>query len=112
MKSYLHRLSNCQTIEELWEAHTRKMDEYGFDRLIYGFTRYRSGTSLGDPEDFIILTNHSREYTDVFLGEQHYVHAPMVNWALNHEGAGSWGMLAQMCSASEIMINQRHFREK
>ena len=73
MKTFLHRMSNCQTIEELWELHTRKMEEYGFDRLIYGFTRYRSGNSLGDPEDFIILTNHDRAYSDVFMGEQHYV---------------------------------------
>jgi LuxR family transcriptional regulator len=107
VKSYLHRLSNCQSIEDLWEAHTRKMDEYGFDRLIYGFTRYRSNTSLGDPEDFIILTNHALEYTDVFLGEQHYVHAPMVNWALNHEGAGSWGMLAQMQSTETLTAAEK-----
>ena len=52
--------------------------EYGFDRLIYGFTRYRTSTSLGDPEDFVILTNHSREYTDEFLGKGLYYHAPMV----------------------------------
>lgn len=102
MKSYLHRLSNCQSIEELWDSHTHKMAEYGFDRLIYGFTRYRFGNSLGDPEDFIILTNHDRSYTDVFLGERHYIHAPMVNWALNNEGACSWGILAQMQSTQTL----------
>lgn len=111
MKSFLHRLSNCQTIEELWDSHTRKMAEYGFDRLIYGFTRYRSSTSLGDPEDFIILTNHARSYTDVFLGEQHYVHAPMVNWALNHEGAGSWGMLSQMRATETLTAAEKRVLE-
>ncbi|MEP1521396.1 LuxR family transcriptional regulator [Ascidiaceihabitans sp.] len=94
MRSYLHFLSNCQSMQELWTAHTERMADYGFDRLIYGFTRYRSGTSLGDPEDFIILTNHDKDYTDTFLGEQHYANAPMVNWALTHEGASSWGILA------------------
>ena len=102
MKTFLHRMSNCQTIEELWELHTRKMEEYGFDRLIYGFTRYRSGNSLGDPEDFIILTNHDRAYSDVFMGEQHYVHAPMVNWALANEGACSWGILGQMLASQTL----------
>ena len=98
MKSYLHFLANCQSIEELWEKHTRKMAEYGFDRLIYGFTRYRSGTSLGDPEDFIILTNQPKHYMDVFMGEGHYLHAPMVKWALANEGACSWRILAEMNS--------------
>lgn len=111
MKSFLHRMSNCQSIEELWGLHTRKMAEYGFDRLIYGFTRYRSGNSLGDPEDFIILTNHDRAYTDVFMGEQHYVHAPMVNWALNNEGACSWGILGQMASRKALSAAEQRVLE-
>ena len=31
MRSYLHFLSNCQSIETLWDAHMARMDEYGFD---------------------------------------------------------------------------------
>ena len=96
VRDYLFFLSNCQSIETLWDAHVECMAKYGFDRLIYGFTRYRSGTSLGDPEDFIVLTNHDKEYSDVFLGERHYNQAPMVNWALKNEGACSWEILAQM----------------
>ncbi len=108
MKSYLHFLTNCQSIETLWQKHCEKMAEYGFDRLIYGFTRYRSGTSLGDPEDFIVLTNHEKAYTDVFLGEKHYQSAPMVNWALQNEGAGSWAMLAEQQRAR--MLSQAEKR--
>lgn len=95
-KEYLHFVAHCPTIEELWEAHLQKMGEYGFDRLIYGFTRYRTTTSLGDPEDFVILTNHNRAYTDVFLDGGLYFYAPMVRWALEHDGACSWAVLAQM----------------
>lgn len=86
VRDYLFFLSNCQSIETLWDAHVECMAKYGFDRLIYGFRRYRSGTSLGDPEDFIVLTNHDKEYSDVFLGERHYNQAPMVNWALKNKG--------------------------
>lgn len=107
LREYLHFLSNCKTIEALWEAHTDRMDDYGFDRLIYGFTRYHSGTSLGDPEDFILLTNHDKPYTDVFLGERHYIQAPMVNWAINNAGACSWGILAQMQSTKTLTDAER-----
>jgi len=99
---YLHFLTNCQTIEELWDAHCAKMESYGFDRLLYGFTRYRRGRSLGDPEDFVILTNHAIEYTDVFLGEGLYFHAPMVNWALEYEGAGSWSLVHKMFESKTL----------
>ncbi len=102
MKSYLNRLANYQTVQDLWEAHTDKMAEFGFDRLLYGFTHYRSGASLGDPEDFIILTNHNQDYMNVFIGEQHYLHAPMVNWALNNDGAGSWSVIGEMRKADQL----------
>lgn len=107
LRSYLHYISNTKSLEELWSAHTHKMAEYGFDRLIYGFTRFRTNTSLGDPEDFVILTNHSHAYTDVFLGEGLYFHAPMVRWALDHEGVGSWKMLADMIDTQTMSAAEK-----
>jgi len=106
LRDYLHYLSNTKSLEELWSAHTSKMAEYGFDRLIYGFTRYLTNTSLGDPEDFVILTNHSAAYTDVFLGQGLYFHAPMVRWALDHEGVGSWKMLADMIDTKTMTADE------
>lgn len=93
LKEYLHFLTHCPSMELLWKAHCEKMAEYGFDRLIYGFTRYRTPNSLGNPEDFIILTNHSPDYTDRFLLDGLYRDAPMVHWALNNDGASSWSVI-------------------
>lgn len=107
MRSYLLYLSNCQSLEELWDAHTEKMAEYGFDRLIYGFTRYRTAHSLGDPEDFVVLTNQSQEYIDAFLGEGRYFHAPMVKWALEHEGAQSWRIMADMLRSGNLTEEEK-----
>ena len=106
IRKFLNFLANCQSMEELWDAHTVQMAEYGFDRLIYGFTRYRTSNSLGDPEDMIILSNHSPEYPDMFMGQKRYIDAPMVHWALSHEGAGSWEMINQMM-ASETMPERK-----
>ncbi|AXI46552.1 LuxR family transcriptional regulator [Sulfitobacter sp. SK012] len=107
LRPYLKFLANCQSMEILWDAHCQKMATYGFDRLLYGFTRYRTLTSLGDPEDFVILTNHSRAYTDVFLGEGLYFHAPMVHWALENEGAGSWRALLDMDKSKTLSPAER-----
>ena len=62
----INRLLNVTTIEELWDIHTRSMAGFGFDRLLYGCTRFRTATSLGDPDDFVILSNHRRDYLEVF----------------------------------------------
>ena len=105
--SDLNDLLNAPEIEELWDMHVKRMARYGFDRLLYGATRYRSGNSLGDMEDFVILTNHGTDYTDVFLGEGLYFHAPMVKWALDHDGACSWSVLRQMAETGTMTAQER-----
>lgn len=107
LTEYLYFISYAKSLEELWDAHCRQMMEFGFDRLLYGYTRYRTETSLGDPEDFVILTNHGREYLDGFLGSGLYFHAPMLKWALNHEGAASWKMIHELMTSGTMTSEQR-----
>lgn len=111
LRDYLFFLSNAQSLEELWSAHTAKMNDYGFDRLFYGFTRFKTETSLGDPEDFVLLTNHSQDYVKGFLDEGRFFHAPMTRWALSHEGAGSWRMIAQMHETETMTRDERRVME-
>ena len=44
----------------------------------------------------MLLTNHSRDYMDAFIGEGLFFHAPMVRWALENDGACSWKVLGEM----------------
>lgn len=93
--AYLDRITNAPSMEALWNTHLEAMAGYGFDRLIYGFTRYRSGRSLGDPQDWIVLTNQPRAYMSPFVDDGMYFNGPMLRWALENEGACSWSWLAQ-----------------
>ena len=86
----LDKLTNARTVEELWDVHTRQMETYGFDRLVYGFTRYRTSTGLGNPQDWVLLSTQSPEYMKSFVDEGLYHHAPMLGWALANDGACSW----------------------
>jgi LuxR family transcriptional regulator len=104
---HLDEITNASSMEALWDMHCRKMAEYGFDRMFYGYTNYRLGKSLGDPDDFIILTNHTKEYTDWFLGQSMYFHAPMVKWALQNEGWTSWAMVADMWESGVLSASER-----
>lgn len=104
---HLKRLLNAQEIETLWDMHTRQMADYGFDRLIYGYTRYRTATSLGDPEDFVLLTNHAPEYSDTFINDGLFHHAPMVRWALEHDGACSWRVMHEMIQSGTLSDPER-----
>ncbi|KRS18275.1 LuxR family transcriptional regulator [Roseovarius indicus] len=103
----LNALITAHSIETLWDRHTRHMAEYGFDRLIYGFTRYMTPNSLGDPDDFILLSNHDPAYMDRFIGEGLYFHAPMVRWALENDGARSWSLLQDMIEIGALTADER-----
>jgi LuxR family transcriptional regulator, quorum-sensing system regulator SdiA len=111
LRRYLHVLTCTNSLEELWAAHSEQMDEFGFDRLFYGCTRFRTQTSLGDPDDFTILTNHSREYVDGFLHSGLFFHAPMMHWALENEGAASWRMIGQMMESDTVTPEERRVYE-
>ena len=43
------------------------MDYYGFDLLLYGFSRFTTGTGVGDPNDFLILSNHQIDCLEGFV---------------------------------------------
>lgn len=101
-RDYLIDLTNAASVEELWAKHCAKMDEFGFDRLIYGFTRFMTPTSLGDPNDFVVLTNHLPAYRKGFVEDGLYRHAPMVRWAMENEGHCSWRVLAEQISKGEL----------
>ncbi len=90
MIAHLERLFDLQRIEDIWRLHLDKMATYGFDRLLYGFTRFRTSNSFGDIDDILVLSNHSKAYLDGFVGTGLYHHAPMVKWAAENVGACSW----------------------
>jgi LuxR family transcriptional regulator len=60
---------------------------------MYGYTRYRTSTSLGDPQDWVLLSTQSPEYMKIFFDEGLYLNAPMIHWALANDGACSWGWI-------------------
>ena len=95
LREHLQLITRSESLEELWSLHCQKMKTFGFDRLLYGLTRFRHGRTLGDPEDFVILSNHDPGYVERFISEGHYHHAPMLQWALDHDGACSWGVTAK-----------------
>lgn len=107
LNAYLLEVTNATTIERLWAMHCEKMAGYGFDRLLYGFTYYRTDTSLGDPDDFLLLSNHAADYTDVFVGQRLYLDAPMTRWAIENEGVQSWRRIGTRLSAGDLSAAER-----
>ncbi len=102
LRVYLTELTNVDNVEDLWALHCDKMAEFGFDRLIYGFTQFMTPTSFGDPNDFVVLSNHTPEYRKGFVEGGLYRNAPMVRWALENEGHASWRVMAEQISRGTL----------
>ena len=86
----LDRIVRSDSIEATWQLLLDAMAEYGFDRLLYGFTRFKTANSYGDSDDILLLSNHDRDYISKFVDGRMYLHAPMVRWATEHTGSRSW----------------------
>jgi LuxR family transcriptional regulator len=100
-------ITNANSVEEVWDVLVTRLGEYGFDRLMYGFTRYKTERGFGDPQDLLILTNHEARYTDRFVGETMYFNAPMIRWATENVGACSWSWVqanAQDLKPGELKV--------
>ncbi len=98
----LTEMTNTNSVDRLWNDHCERMAAYGFDRLIYGFTLFSTQTSLGDPNEFLVLSNHGRDYLDGFVEGGLYRDAPMVNWAMSHAGASSWRRVGDKLQLGEL----------
>ena len=95
MLAYIESIMAARTMEDVWPIHCEAMSEFGLNRLLYGMTRSRSRDSLGNREDFLILTNLDETYTDTFVDQGLYKHAPMMRWVLHNTGAMSWTWLRE-----------------
>ncbi|MEM9436884.1 MAG: LuxR family transcriptional regulator [Pseudomonadota bacterium] len=107
LQDYLEAVTEAPSIEELWDMHTDHMAAFGFDRIMYGFTRYMTASSLGDPQDLVLLTNHDPEYVSHFIDNGLYFNAPMVNWARHNDGAASWDVIRQMVETGTMTASER-----
>ncbi|PYE86102.1 LuxR family transcriptional regulator [Pseudoroseicyclus aestuarii] len=108
---HLHALTQARRTAEVWDLHAACMKRYGFDRLLYGFTRYRMDASLGNPDDWVVLTTHEPGYVDGFLRNELYRQAPMVHWAMANDGACSWSRLAQWEQDGSLSAEERKVLE-
>lgn len=96
------------SIEEVWAFHCRRMSEYGFDRLLYGYTRFKTNNSLGPMEDALILSNHPGDYVDRFFGDGHYMYGPMMRWCLENKGVCSWSWIGEQLENGRL--NEKELR--
>ena len=67
LTNFLFKMIAAKDTDKLWNRILKGMDYYDFDRFLYGFLRFTTGTSVGDPNDFLILSNHQIDCLEGFV---------------------------------------------
>ena len=99
----LTNIVDAKSIDELWQEWLRSMiQDYGFDRLLYGSTRFATGSAFGNADDQLILTNYCKGYLSEFVESELYQHGPMLKWAVENIGACSWSAISEFVAKQTV----------
>lgn len=111
MSDHIDLVLRSGTIPELWELHVARMESYGFDRILYGATHFRTTGFMGDISDALVLLKGDQAYTDVYIGDELYMHSPANEWATHNLGAASWGDFARSYNVANLSTERRNLLE-
>lgn len=78
------------SISEVWTVFADAVTAFGFENILYGATRFPERGIIGDLRDALILHRGPRDYADIYLGEELYLHSPTYDWAEHNRGFVSW----------------------
>lgn len=92
---FLLSITRTTEMEALWSDLQDRLRSYGFDRILYAATNFRTDHSAGDLKDAFILTNYPKDFTDDYLEGGLFRDAPMVRWAMRNVGTLSWGEIVR-----------------
>lgn len=107
LTAHLQKVFDAPSIEDIWALHVDRMADYGFTRLLYVFTRFRTANSFGKVDDILVLSNHDRAYLDGYFYSGLCLQAPMLKWAAGSVGAQSWRMIAEMAQSGVMTPTER-----
>ncbi|MCK0143612.1 LuxR family transcriptional regulator [Aliiroseovarius sp. F20344] len=88
-------------MQDVWKIHCKKMESYGFDRLIYGISHFMTPNSMGPREDVMTLSSHDPEYMEHYYGLELYRSSPMLLWASENTGSCSWSWVHKNMDAMD-----------
>ncbi|WP_238367002.1 helix-turn-helix transcriptional regulator [Mesobacterium pallidum] len=95
-------IAHLGTIEEVWQRTAAALRRYGFVRVNYGFTRFRTGLGIGDPDDAFFLSTHALEKVKAFHETGLYLRSADYRWVRENVGACPWDWVTRERAAGRL----------
>jgi DNA-binding CsgD family transcriptional regulator len=102
----LLRIAQSGSVAEVWEQTTGYFAALGFSRVNYGYTRFRSDRSIGDPDDALYLTTIGDAYAAAYFRNGFYAKTPAYRWAQNNVGACTWTWVREAALAGKLSAEE------
>lgn len=79
---------------------------FGFERVNYGFTRYRTDLGIGDPLDAMLLSTHVLDRVRWFHESGLYLKSADYRWVRENTGTCSWGWAQSKRAAGRLSAEE------
>ena len=104
--SLISEIAQSTESGRVWDLATGQFKAFGFGRVNYGFTRFRSFRSIGDPDDAMFLTTAGPDYANSYFRNGFYARTPAFRWAQNNEGACTWTWVREAMAAGRLSAEE------
>lgn len=84
-------IAGAHNADQTFRMATDFFAREGFRRVNYGYTRFRSPRSVGDPDDALFLSTCDADYVQRYFRGKFYTRTPVYHWAEANVGACTWG---------------------
>ncbi len=100
--SLLTRIAEAPKSGAVWDLACAQFRAWGFSRANYGFTRFKSDRSIGDPDDALFLTTWNTADVQRYFRNNFYARTPMFRWAERNSGLCTWTWVKQAYDAGTL----------
>lgn len=104
--SLLTQIAESTEAGKVWTLAVDQFARMGFSHVNYGFTRFRSFRSIGDPDDAMFLTSAGPDYAKGYFRNGFYARTPAFRWAQNNEGACTWAWVREALAAGRLSAEE------
>jgi hypothetical protein len=104
-------IAQADSIEEAWACFVSAAQAFGFERVNYGYTRFRTGQSIGDPADVLFLSTHALDHVIRFHTSGTYLKSADYRWTHENTGACSWGWVHAEHTAGRLSAQEAEVLE-
>ena len=102
----LNQIAAASVIDQAWGLATRYFGGLGFQRVNYGFTRFRHLKTIGDPDDALFLSTCDADYVKRYFHGGFYAKTPVFRWAERSSGVCTWTWVKEAFEAGRLSAEE------